>query len=124
MANEFYFKLEGRYSPANINVVPTSIGTLELRANQTGTHFDDAVRTIGTVEESIVWDTDVGNAYWLYVRNLDGTNFIEAGFQPSVYVFKLRPGDFMLVPLTPTMAQLYVKADTASCLMQHIIYEE
>lgn len=120
----FYFKLQGRYSPANTNTIPSSIGTIEHTAAQVGTHHDDGTQNIGLSEESITWNTDVANAYWLYIRNLDATNFVQIGFATGVYTIRLRPGDFMLIPLEPTINSVFALADTATCDIQYIVYEQ
>ena len=122
MANEFYWKLQGRYSPANSNTVPHSVGTIEYRSDQSGVDHEMGTQEIGTSEENITWSTDIGDEYWLYIRNLDTTNYVQLGFATGVYGIRLRAGDFMLIPLEPGTS-IFALANTAACQVQYAVYE-
>lgn len=122
MANEFYWKLQGRYSPANANTLPSSLGIVEGYTNQSGVDHEAGTQNIGTSEETITWSTDIGDEYWLFIRNLDATNYVQLGFATGVYGIRLRAGDFMLIPLEPGTT-IYALANTAACNVQYLVYE-
>ena len=66
---------------------------------------------------------DVTTVGWAYLKNLDGTNFIEVGaesggtFHPAI---KLLAGEWCFVPLTGTP---FARADTAEASLEFEIYD-
>lgn len=71
-----------------------------------------ATQTIGTSEEQFAM-VDVASARYIYVQNLDVTNFVQVGTAAGEYSIKLLPGDHALFP--PNASALFLKADTAAC---------
>jgi hypothetical protein len=70
--------------------------------------------TIGTTEESTAFP-ELTTDGWLYMKNLDATNYIQWGFATGVYGGRIKAGEsagpFRMEPgLT-----LYLKANTAAC---------
>lgn len=70
--------------------------------------------TIGTAEESITF-AELSTAGYLFMQNLDATNYVQWGFSTTVYGGRMRAGEtagpFRMNPgLT-----LYLKANTAAC---------
>lgn len=123
MANEIYFKLQGRYTPANSNTNPTAIGVVEKYINQTGVDHQAGTQSIGTTEESVSWSSDIGDEGYLFIRNLDTTNYVQLGFSTGVYGIRLKAGEFALIRLEPG-ATLYAKANTATVNIQYVLYED
>lgn len=123
MANELYFKLQGRYAPANTLTIPTSIGVEEKFITQTGVDHQAGTLSIGTVEETVSWSTDIGDEGYIFLKNLDTTNFVQLGFSTGVYGMKLKAGEIALFRLEPGVT-LYAKADTAAVSLQYIVYED
>lgn len=123
MANELYFKIQGRYTPANANTTPTSIGIAEKYITQTGVDHQAGTQSIGTSEETLAWSSDIGDEGYLFIRNTDATNFVQIGFSTGVYGIRLKAGEFALIRLEPA-ATIYIKADTAAVTVQYIMYED
>tara|TARA_R110000765_G_scaffold47794_4_gene98012 strand:+ start:2519 stop:2899 length:381 start_codon:yes stop_codon:yes gene_type:complete len=71
-------------------------------------------QVIGTTEETLAL-VDVANPRYIYIQNLDETNSVQVGTAAGAYSIKLLPGDITLFP--PNAAALYLKADTADCLV-------
>lgn len=69
--------------------------------------------TIGTTEESIAFG-ELGTAGWLFMQNLDTTNYVEWGFATTVYGGRLEAAEPALFRLNPS-STLYLKANTAAC---------
>lgn len=70
--------------------------------------------SVGTTEESTTFP-ELTNEGWLFMKNLDTTNFVQWGFSTAVYGGRLKAGEtagpFRMEPgLT-----LYLKANTAAC---------
>jgi hypothetical protein len=70
--------------------------------------------TVGTSEESTAFP-ELTTDGWLFMKNLDLTNYVQWGFSTGVYGGRMKPGEtagpFRMEPgLT-----LYLKANTAAC---------
>lgn len=83
------------------------------------------VQIIGTSAEALqMADVTVGG--YLFVRNMDGTNFIQLALDSAVstQIFcKLKPGESTLFR-PPVGATIYAKADTANCNAQVVAVED
>lgn len=78
--------------------------------------------SIGTVEESVAFTELTGEGY-VFLKNLDGTNYVQWGFATGVYGGRLKANEVALFRLEPGTT-LYLKADTAACLVQINAYED
>jgi hypothetical protein len=104
-----------RYTPAL-----QGSGTKDL--NQTGKSGISHVQNIGTASAETLTFGDVvatgsqGLGY-VFVKNLDGTNFVELSLNDFTSIFaKLLAGQFCLIPFNKTQANsvIYAKANTAA----------
>ena len=92
-----------------------------------GDAYDAEVVTATTAANGIALSiaTAVGTGGYAWFRNLDSTNFVEIGvlesgtFAPTV---KLKAGEFCLFRLATDA--IYIKGDTASCLLEYIVIED
>ncbi len=89
----------------------------------TGTALDLRILEIGTSEEEVTISTEIGDCGLCFIQNLDSTNFVEVGFATGVYPIKILAGQFMLIPLAPAIASLFLKADTAACDVKFYVHE-
>ncbi len=87
----------------------------------TGDSFNHDVQSIGTSEEQLAQGVDLGDPGFVFVKNLDATNYVEFGSTTGVYDLKLKAGEFHLY--RHNSATIYAKANTASCLVEYIIIE-
>ncbi len=74
------------------------------------------VQAIGTNEEVLDFG-DAGTFGWLFLRNLDDTNYVEYGPEDSGAMIpfgKLKPGELGVMRLVPGIV-VRAQADTASC---------
>jgi hypothetical protein len=69
--------------------------------------------SVGTTEESTAFP-ELTNEGWLFMQNLDPTNFVQWGFSTGVYGGKLKPGETALFRLQPATT-LFIRANTAAC---------
>lgn len=81
---------------------------------------EDKIVSVGTSEETIAF-TDITTPGYLYIKNLDGTNYVEVGFTTTATAaaMKVAAGGFLIVPLSST-ATVYAKANTAACRVRVI----
>jgi len=73
---------------------------------------------VGTSDETLALG-DVGSIGWVYMRNLDGTNFITSGADGTLYNIKMKAGEPFVGRWNG--AAVHVKANTASCNMEYVI---
>ena len=70
--------------------------------------------TIGTIEESTAFP-ELTTDGWLYMKNLDATNYIQWGFSTGVYGGRMKAvetaGPFRMEP----GVTLFLRANTAAC---------
>lgn len=84
--------------------------------------------SIGTSEEDVDL-SDLTTEGWLYMKNLDGTNYVEwgastGGTSPSmVQIGRLEAGEPAAFRMSPG-AVLRMKADTAACMVQIMAMED
>jgi len=69
--------------------------------------------TIATTEENVTFP-EISSLGWLFLQNLDATNYIEWGFSATVYGGQLLPGEYGLFRLKPGVS-LFMKANVAAC---------
>lgn len=100
-------------------------GTLAV----SGAQFDQAaagaaggVQNIGTTEESLSAG-DLTTKGWLFIRNLDATNYVQLGFSTGVYGCRLEAGEPATFRTEPA-ATIYLKANTAACNVQYLWLED
>ena len=96
-----------------VNVSPATIQVRQTTAKGGGPASVD----VGTSEETIAFG-DITPRY-LFVKNLDATNFVDIGFSTGVYGLSLLAGETGVFPLK-SGATVYAKADTAECTVQFI----
>jgi hypothetical protein len=110
MANELTVSASLSYSK---DAVVESI-SLSKQADITSGLRAKASQTVGTSEEQFSL-VDVASPRYVIIQNLDDTNFVQVGTATGEYAIKLLPGDIALFP--PNATALYLKADTAACLV-------
>lgn len=86
-------------------------------------NIDSRIISVATSEEEHTFSTDIGNAGYLYLKNLDGTNYVEIGFATTVYPLKLTAGQVALLPIAPAQASLFLRANTAACRVEITLHE-
>lgn len=98
-----------------------SNGNLKFARNFGSETFDQAAIggptpgyiTVGTVEESVAFG-ELSTVGWVFIENLDDTNYVQWGFASGVYGGRLEAGEPALFRLEPSTT-LYLKANTADC---------
>ena len=115
MANEITVTV--RFGVSNGNYVPGTISDNNLQFDQAAAGAAGEIQNIGTSEESL--DTgDLTTYGWLYLKNLDDTNYVQVGFSTGVYGIRLEAGEPALFRTEPA-ATVYLKANTAACDVQY-----
>lgn len=74
-------------------------------------------------ETTFTLDTNIGNAGYVYAKNLDATNYVDLGFATTVYPLRLKAGQVGIFPITPATSALYLLANTAACRVEIMVHE-
>jgi hypothetical protein len=107
-------------------------GSLKEDANPTTIQIDQTtqgssagVQTIGAGEEAIVFGGDITSEGYLYLHNLDETNFITYGPDDTgMTAFgKLKPGEFACLRMLPGVT-IIAEADTAACKLKFLLLDD
>ena len=77
---------------------------------------------IGTSEESVAF-SELGTEGFLFMENLDDTNYVQWGFATTDYGGRIEAGEIAFFRLEPSTT-LYLKANTAACKVNFRAYED
>lgn len=83
------------------------------------------IQIIGTSEEVVAFG-DVATEGYIYLKNLDGTNYVTWGPEATgamVVMGKLKPGEFTWFRVAPTVI-MRAQADTAAVKLDVRLYED
>jgi len=115
MADEISITM--RFDVTNGSYAPGTVSLTNALFDQAAAGGAGELQNIGTTEESL----SAGNLTtkgWLYIRNLDDTNYVQLGFSTGVYGCRLEAGEPALFRTEPA-ATIYLKANTAACDVQY-----
>lgn len=76
------------------------------------------VISVGTSDESLALG-DISTIGWVYMKNLDATNYITAGADGTLYNIKMKAGEPFFGRWNG--AAIHVKANTATCNMEYLL---
>lgn len=107
------------FSRTNVEAgVPSTILT-----GDAGDVIHDTIQTIGFAAQEAIGLGLAGAGGWMYLQNLDETNFIEVAQANTDDPFsKLLPGEFAMFPLHSGAVPV-AKANTAACEMRVVVFE-
>ena len=106
MANELRIEAQLEYSKSGVKQNKHDSAYVDV----SGDSFTHVVQEVGTSNELIVIGSDVATWGYVYLKNLDSTNYVEVGLTSS-YSIKLKAGE---VAMFRAAAALYAKAETGS----------
>ena len=86
-----------------------------------GDAYTQGVQTIGTSEEELVQGADLGTPGYVFILNMDSTNFVEVGSTTGVYTIKILAGKFSI--WQHNSSTIYIKADTSAVKVDYLIIE-
>jgi hypothetical protein len=93
-----------------------------IEVDITGDAFTHEVQGIGTSEEELAQGADLGTPGYVFIKNLDATNYVEVGSTTGVYDIKLKAGEIAVY--RHNSATLYAKANTAACNVEYWVIED
>ena len=92
-----------------------------IKVDVAGDAFTHEVQAIATSEESLGQGADLGTPGYIFLKNLDSTNFVEIGSTTGVYDIKLLAGEVAIY--RHNSATVFAKADTAICNLEYLLIE-
>ena len=116
MANELRIEAQLEYSKSGVKQNKHDSAYVDV----SGDSFTHVVQEVGTSDELIVIGSDVATWGYVYLKNLDSTNYVEVGLTSS-YSIKLKAGE---VAMFRAAAALYAQANTAAVDLEIIVIEE
>ena len=90
-----------------------------IEVDVAGETFTHEIQSIGTGNVALAISTAIGTPGYVFIKNLDSTNFVTVGLTSS-YTIKLKAGEIALFRAAGT---LFALADTAACLVEYWIIE-
>lgn len=96
----------------------TFSGSRGFSVTTTGDGAAMETRSIATSEAEWTIPTGIGSVGLVTIRNLDATNYVDAGFATGVYPLRIKAGQSALLPITPATASLFLLANTAACIVE------
>ncbi len=118
MADELTISISLSFSKGGAVVRRAFSGTIDVSGGQ----FQHSVQTVGTVEEALSIHSDVGAIGYVFIQNLDSTNYIQIGPATGRTDFRLLAGEATIFRLD-TGTTIYVKANTAQLDVEYIVLE-
>jgi hypothetical protein len=111
MANEITASVSLSASKDNASMTVSASKTFDMSNED----MIQATQAIGTSAEALALGDIAAPAAYIYVRNMDPTNFVVLSLvsDGSTPFSKIRPGHFAMFP-PPESGTIYAKADTAT----------
>lgn len=130
MADELQITFALTYSNPSSGTSPMlkdTVASATTKITQTTQMMNASCVSVGTSEEDIaVGDITVSNGYWLYLKNVDTTNFVKYGPKSAgnmVEFGRLYSGKEAWLFVAPSVTLRWI-ADTAACRVLAKAYEK
>ena len=121
MADEIKITIKGKVTNGEYK---TDWNFSQFSVNQAASGAASGVQSIGTSAENIAVG-DVSTAGYLFIKNLDATNYVDIGKDNTgfVAVGKLKAGEMCCFRVAGSTT-IQLKADTAACKVQYLLLED
>lgn len=119
MANELTLSGSLSFSKGGVTASASKTGLL---VTVSGTEYTELIQEIGTSEEALTIG-DIGTLGYVYIENLDATNFVE--IRPgsgTADLIKIKAGEFAI--FRAALNGPYAIADTAACRVKLVLIED
>ena len=111
MANELTSSVSLTYSKGGAVAAVTASKQSDITTGRA----IDITQVVGTTEESVNL-VDVASVEEVVINNLDATNYVDVGCATGVYSIRVPAGRIAL--FKPTANALFLRANTAACLVR------
>jgi hypothetical protein len=100
-------------------VTKRTIGVKNKTVTPGGNNYQRGRLTVGTSEETISVDTDIGDLGICSFVNHDATNFVSIGIATGSYMIELEPGHGDKIFAARALTEFFVLADTAAVELEY-----
>ena len=123
-ADEITVEAKLSYTNSTVGITKQEVSVSKL-VSITGSAYSGNVFSVPTTAGgTAIPISNLANVRWLYVRNLDTTNFVEIMTATSGTKFaKLKAGEVLLIPLSANITAPAAIADTAAVKVQYLALE-
>lgn len=118
MADELRINISLSFEKGGATISKTKSPSLDVIGNL----FAHGVQNIGIIEEELTLISGMGTLGYVYLHNLDATNFVTIGSVTAQLGIKIKPGEIAV--FRTSGAGIFIKADTAACDVEYIIIED
>ena len=123
MANEGQFNLQLQMSKSGTTANKQKSANFTI----TGTDFTAGVIDVTTSGGAIALPSNIGTPGYAFFYNHDATNYVEVGNHNGgspIYTAKLKAGEGALMRLTMAANAINIRANTATCRVEYMIFED
>ncbi len=119
MANELRIEAQLQYSKSGVKEIKHDSTYIDV----SGESYDKSIQVIGTSNEQIGVASDIGTYGYMFLKNLDSTNYIEIADEDDTnYFCKLKAGEFAMFRAADS--DYWARANTASCNLEVTVIED
>jgi len=118
MANELSLSISATQTKNGVTYAKNFSGLL---ITVTGDTPVSQIASIGTSDETLSLG-DISSLGYIVLKNLDATNYIEVGYVSGTYFGKLKAGETCALRAGAGLTAIHVKANTAPCLLDSLIF--
>ena len=118
MADEITGKLTLNVSKGGAKIARSESFSIDM----TGESITHSVQEIATGGEILVEGDILGTVGYVYIKNLDSTNYVTVGSHATLnHAIKLKAGEACLFRAA---GSVYVQANTLACNVEYIVIED
>ena len=118
MAGELNISISLTFSKSGSTINKSYTDSIDVAGNS----FQHSVQTLASGEETLTIHGDIGTVGYVFIKNLDATNFVSVGRTTGVYTAKLLAGEANIFRLL-SGTSIYVLPDTGSVDVEYIVIE-
>ena len=119
MANELRIEAQLEYSKSGVKEIKHDSTYIDV----SGESYNKSIQVIGTSNAQIGGASDIGTYGYMFLKNLDSTNYIEIADEDDTnYFCKLKAGEFAMFRAAD--ADYWARANTASCNLEVTVIED
>lgn len=121
MANTLTITINAGFSNATNRVLSRSFsGSI----TNSGAYWNENIQNIGTSDETVSIGSDISSLGYIYVRNLDATNYVELGYTSGTYFAKLKAGEACIFRAGSGLTTLHAKANTGAVDIESFVLSD
>ena len=115
MANELKIGIVVSYSKSGAKYQRSE----HLEVDVAGDSIGGQIQSIPASNTALVVPAAIGTVGWVWIKNLDATNYVTVGLTAS-YAIKLLAGESTMFRSAGT---IFALANTAACLVEYMMFE-